>query len=53
MTPYTNYDPEQATPSAWGMMQPNQHTYQAPVQKLPPPPPPMLQRQKSGIPRPQ
>ncbi|XP_069682318.1 uncharacterized protein [Periplaneta americana] len=46
LSPYTNYNAAQATPSAWGMLQP-----QTPNQ--PPPPPPPLQRSKSGIPRPQ
>jgi hypothetical protein len=52
MTPYTNYNPEQATPTARGTSQPWQQTYQAPVQGIQQPLPPLQQTQTSGIPRP-
>ncbi|XP_021940887.1 uncharacterized protein LOC110840279 [Zootermopsis nevadensis] len=56
LVPYTNYDPDQATPTAWGYLQPQQQIYQGTGQRMPPPPPPpppQQQRQKPGIPRPQ
>lgn len=53
VTPYTNYDPESATPKVWGNSQPQQHTYKIPTQNLPSSPlPPQPQKQTSGIPRP-